>query len=272
MTDEVIDLKRCFVVSPIGAESSPERKHADMVLNSIIKEALPSFDVKRADDFGAPDMITDKIIEALTTYELVVADLTQHNPNVFYEIGIRHAVALPIIPMKGDGDKIPFDNMGINTIFYDVSDWNSHIKTRKALAKAAEQVLQASYQVSNPVTHANSYIKLSASSDPKDEVISKLLDNQARLQRQVSGIEKKVNSWPESAINSLGYQSAFNDFKKDARLLGSFDYSSDRSSEIKINAADLASWLNYKTSFPLTEPSEGSSAVETKVETEKNKP
>lgn len=92
--------KRCFVISPIGDKGSPERRHADMVLNSIIKPALPDFEIKRADDFGTPDMITDRVVEAIIAYELVVADLTGRNPNVFYEIGLRHMLAKPIIQSK----------------------------------------------------------------------------------------------------------------------------------------------------------------------------
>jgi hypothetical protein len=47
------DIKRCFVISPIGDAGSPERKHADMTLNAIIGPALAesgtAFDVKRAE-------------------------------------------------------------------------------------------------------------------------------------------------------------------------------------------------------------------------------
>lgn len=191
--------KRCFVISPIGDEGSPTRRHADMVLNSIIKSALSGFDVKRADDFGTPDMITDKIIEAILNYELVVADLTGHNPNVFYEIGIRHMISKPIIPIKGDSDtRLPFDLGAINTIFYDIADWHSHVTTRQSIQKAAEIVMQNDYKVTNPVTHAISYTNMSHSADPKDAVIAELMNKFAMLENAMNSgfdaIERRQKS------------------------------------------------------------------------------
>lgn len=153
-----------------------------MVLNSIIKAGLPDFDVKRADDFGTPDMITDKVIEAIFTYELVVADLTGHNPNVFYEVGLRHMISKPIIPIKGDNARLPFDNIGINTIFYNIANWDSHVMARDRISTAAEQVLTSDYKITNPVTHAKGYMDLSKSKDPKDAVISQLLDKVAAME------------------------------------------------------------------------------------------
>jgi hypothetical protein len=72
--------KRCFVISPIGEADSVERKHADMTLNAIIRQALNengvTFDVKRADESVEIGMITDHLIMEILDSDLIVADLS----------------------------------------------------------------------------------------------------------------------------------------------------------------------------------------------------
>jgi hypothetical protein len=92
--------KLCFVVSPIGAEDSKERIHADWVLDRIIKPVMARFEgyyVKRADQDARPGIIASQLIKDLLQADLIVADTSFHNPNVFYEIGICHVLRKPII-------------------------------------------------------------------------------------------------------------------------------------------------------------------------------
>src|ERR1700744_4521649 len=104
--------KCCFVVSQIGSEDSPERIHADWFLEAIVEpafEKLHEFKVERADKLSHPGLIDAQVIHKLLTAEIVIADLTGLNPNVFYEIGIRHMAQKPIIHMHEAGQSIPFD-------------------------------------------------------------------------------------------------------------------------------------------------------------------
>jgi hypothetical protein len=68
----------CFVIGPIGKEGGPERKHADLLLNAVIKHVLATdefgYEVKRADQDADPGMITDRVISDIIHAELVVAD------------------------------------------------------------------------------------------------------------------------------------------------------------------------------------------------------
>jgi hypothetical protein len=85
--------KLCFVVGPIGDEGSEIRNHADWLLNGIIQPVLagfPEFRVKRADQDARPGLIDVHMINDILDAELVIADLSFLNPNVFYEISIRH--------------------------------------------------------------------------------------------------------------------------------------------------------------------------------------
>ena len=70
----------CFVVGPIGKDGGPERKHADLLLHSVIKHVLEAgefgYRVKRADEDADPGMIGDRVISDIIHADLVVADLT----------------------------------------------------------------------------------------------------------------------------------------------------------------------------------------------------
>ena len=50
---------------------------------------------------------------------MVIADMTDHNPNAFYELGFRQALELPLVPIIKVGGNLPFDVMTTRTVFYD---------------------------------------------------------------------------------------------------------------------------------------------------------
>ena len=125
--------KTCFVISPIGEEGSATRKHADDVFDLIIKPAVEKygFDVVRADKIAGAKSITEDVIRLVQESALCIADLTGHNPNVFYECGRRHETGKPTIQIISKEEKrIPFDLAGIRTIKYDMSDLR---EARKAI-------------------------------------------------------------------------------------------------------------------------------------------
>lgn len=79
------DMKKCFVVSPIGDEGSEIRKRADQMFKYIIAPVCEEtgFEPIRVDKLNQPDSITQTIIDYLLQSELVIADITGHNPNAF---------------------------------------------------------------------------------------------------------------------------------------------------------------------------------------------
>src|SRR5207245_1404957 len=89
----------CFVVMAIGDQSySGETVTAASLKDAyanVIKEALvqarPGLEVVRSDDVAVPGTITTDILTRLMHSTFVVVDITYPNPNVFYEVGIRHA-------------------------------------------------------------------------------------------------------------------------------------------------------------------------------------
>lgn len=136
------DMKKCFVISPIGNEESETRKHADKVFRHIIAPVCEStgFEPIRVDKLDRTDTITQTIIEALNSAELVIADITGHNPNVFYEMGYRASTGRPIIHLRSKSEDIPFDVAGIRAFDYDLSDLDSVEEVKSRLSKTIKAI------------------------------------------------------------------------------------------------------------------------------------
>jgi hypothetical protein len=114
----------CFVISPIGSDGSEHRKHADLVLGSLIEPALEGLGLRivRADKISKPGLITAQIIEHIVRAPLVLADLSYGNPNVFYELALRHACRRPAVQIIRTADHLPFDVGQFRTVVIDMTD------------------------------------------------------------------------------------------------------------------------------------------------------
>ncbi len=131
----------CFVIAPIGDKGSETRKRSDQALKHIFKRALSEkYEVTRGDEILEPGMITTQILQSVQDSNLVIADLTEHNPNVFYELAVRHAIEKPIIHViEPRLSKIPFDVGGFRTIEFDLTDPDSIESAVEQLRQQAQQ-------------------------------------------------------------------------------------------------------------------------------------
>jgi len=64
-------------------------------------------------------MIHGAIIRQLSEADMVLVDLSEHNPNVFFELGVRTSINKPVAVVRSLGTTIPFDTIGMNTPEYD---------------------------------------------------------------------------------------------------------------------------------------------------------
>jgi hypothetical protein len=185
--------KKCFVIGPIGDPNTETRNKADWLLKGIIKPVLtdPKFNyvVTRADQITEPGLITDQVITSTLDADLVVADLTGQNPNAFYELAIRHMAGKKTIHMVEEGHGLPFDIQDYRAIIYKTINPDDLEKAKVELRKQVEEVEKRGYKISNPVTKARGYQKLSSSSDPKDVAIAELRGSNEQLMRRVSKLE-----------------------------------------------------------------------------------
>lgn len=113
--------KICFIVTAIGESGTPTRERADNVYKYLIAPVCEELCYKpvRVDHVNAVDNINATIINYLKTAPMVTADMTDHNPNAFYELGFRQALELPLVPIIKVGGNLPFDVMTTRTVFYD---------------------------------------------------------------------------------------------------------------------------------------------------------
>lgn len=130
----------CFVVMPFAV---PHGDYYDKVYKPAIEKA--GLRPVRADTeiFGA-GKIMDQVWSGINAASVLVAELTTRNPNVFYELGIAHALKKPVVLVSSNEDDVPFDLKHIRVIYYDVNDpfWGS-----KLLDKVAENIISA---IQNP--------------------------------------------------------------------------------------------------------------------------
>lgn len=112
--------KKCFVVTPIGDINSKIRRHIDGIIDQAIIPALKDkYDIEVAHREYEIGSINDRVINAVYSADLVVANLTSLNPNVMFELAIRYSFGKPaIVIAEKSSESLPFDIIDENTIFY----------------------------------------------------------------------------------------------------------------------------------------------------------
>lgn len=171
--------ENCFIICPIGEETSDTRIRSDKVFRHIITPAAKEHKLNpiRSDKIAVPGMITTQIIRQIMNAKMVIADLTDHNPNVFYELAIRHAFRKPVIQIIEDGQKIPFDVGGARTIKYSL-DLDGVERAREAVSLQIANVFSNSDEIDSPVTIAAKLEDLTKSTSPEYQVIMQSIVNQ----------------------------------------------------------------------------------------------
>lgn len=108
-----IDAKLCFVIMPFTDKLDP-------IYESIIKPVLNGLKYKplRADEIFTSKPIIDDIWLNIKKSKFLIADLTDRNPNVFYELGLAHALSKEVILLTQNLNDIPFDLRHYRIIVY----------------------------------------------------------------------------------------------------------------------------------------------------------
>lgn len=186
--------KSCFVIAPIGEPESDTRKRSDQVLKHIIRPAVEpcGYDATRADEIDKPGIITSQVINRVVTDPLVVADLTERNPNVFYELAIRHALRKPLIQMIQKGERIPFDVAGTRTIQFDHHDLDSVENARKEIIDQIDSLETDSSEIETPISVSLDLQILRQSDKPEERSLADLLSAVSDLREGIASLNART--------------------------------------------------------------------------------
>jgi Hsp70 protein len=136
--DFTLDSSLCFVLMPFASKF--QAIYEDHIRRIVTDAGLSS---QRADEIASTNMITWDIWERLNTARFVIADLTDRNSNVFYEVGLAHAISKEVILLTQSMGDIPFDLQSLRFIVYEFTP-RGMLVFEKKLRTAIASVLQGS--------------------------------------------------------------------------------------------------------------------------------
>jgi len=156
-TDCMLQLT-CFVIMPFGEKTDADGRVIDFndIYKGLIKpavEGVTEFKINcvRCDEIHEPGIIQEKMIRSIQEAEVVVADLSTLNPNVFWELGVRHALARGVTVLIRSGDvKIPFDVRDIDVILYNPARLSELQRTQETIREYITQGLRL-FKTDSPV-------------------------------------------------------------------------------------------------------------------------
>ena len=131
---------KCFIITPIGDDTDTIRRHIEGIIDAALRPALEDkYDLVVAHRISEPGSITKQIITEIYSAKLVVANLTNRNPNVMYELALRHSLGKPVIMIAEKGTPLPSDIVMERTIFYQ-NDARGVIELRESIAAAEKEI------------------------------------------------------------------------------------------------------------------------------------
>lgn len=184
-------MKKCFIVCPIGDENTPTRKRSDQLFTHVLTPVctLCGLEPIRVDKLHDTNSLTDTIIKNLQDCDLVIADLTEHNPNAFFELGYRFALGKPLIHLIEKGTKLPFDISAIRTLSYDLSDLDSVKELKDRLTQTINSI---NFDDNNSLNNNSS----------SDNFNSQILQELFKIQDSIKDLESKL-SRPNSDTSAI---------------------------------------------------------------------
>lgn len=136
------------------------------VYKYFISESLQDsgYTVLRADDIKSQNNIIGDIIEGIVKSDLVVADLTGANPNVYYELGIAHALNKKVILITQEIEELPFDLRSYRVVGYS-THFAKMNQAKKELSELALESFKGTLPFGNPVKDFGNIKHFSESTD-----------------------------------------------------------------------------------------------------------
>jgi len=194
--------RQCFVIAPIGPEGSAVRRRSDQILSYVIRPVVEplGYSAVRGDEMQRGGLITTQVLDRIIEDELVIADLTDQNPNVFYELAVRHMVRKPFVQLMANDQALPFDVQGMRTILIDVNDLDSVHSAMEQLHQAIEAMEQES-EIVTPTSLALTLLNLRDSPDSAERSLSQIIQ---MLQTTTEIVQEIHDQTSAAAIGHTG--------------------------------------------------------------------
>lgn len=194
--------KKAFVLMPFSAE-------LEEVYEYLIKDALGQFfEVKRADDIRSQGSILKDIVQGIETSDLILADLTDSNPNVYYELGIAHSLQKKVILITQSIDDLPFDLRSYRVVPYTVH-FTKMKEAKQELQELAEGAYSGKIPFGNPVKDYCSTVsfddlnRIENLPEVTDDTELGLLDHQIEIEEKFNTLTELVTEVGLSLTNDL---------------------------------------------------------------------
>jgi hypothetical protein len=223
----------CFVIAPIDSDDSDTRQRTEDLLSYVIEPVVDNgfgLDVEVAHHIDEPGNITRQVMEFLFEADLVIADLTEHNPNVMYELAVRHATGLPVVTIALDGTKLPFDIGPQRTKFYELGFGGAE-DFKVKLKAAVEEALSEEHEPDNPIQQVREGFTLDKVLEGKFEqlagegengvagILKQLLTRIESLESQIRNQRSLRSAWSQAARAALaGNGGSSSRMSEDSRL------------------------------------------------------
>jgi len=130
-------INSCFVIMPFDPSYQTEYER---IIRPAVEES--GLECIRADEIYSRPQITADIWKSLRSTRIVIAELTGRNTNVFYEVGLAHALGKPVIIITKNEDDVPFDLKALRYLFYNTDDPFWGVNLKKALVDMLKKLLQ----------------------------------------------------------------------------------------------------------------------------------
>lgn len=201
-TEETQQKKSCFVIMPFSDPEGYAPGHFRKIYDQIIKPAVENagYEAYRVDENGVSDLITTKIFKAILDCDIAICDLSSRNPNVLYELGIRHAFDKPVVLIKDNKTDRIFDIQGISTVEYRRERlYDEVIEDQKKISEAikANENNSSGYSILNMVNLQKATYDISIKDTNPSEI------NNALLMRILNALDKTEQSKNDNNKSSL---------------------------------------------------------------------
>lgn len=235
--------QECFFIAPIGQDGSEERHRSDGVLRFIVARAAQELGLQavRADQLAEPGQITAQVIQHVLGAKAAIADLTGRNPNVYYELAIRHTAKLPTVLICEQGEELPFDIAQMRTIFFSHTDLHSADYCRTEIVRHVREALNGA--VDSPVAASVDLQRLQAG-NTMERSIAELVTGVTDLQKAMHDIGVVVRS-------ALGREGS-RDLRYATKLRSELEHRLDalmhlaqerKDTEMERRVADVLAWV-----------------------------